>query len=201
MAPKPSKLDAEEVAKVEKLIAYGDLAMTKKKYQQAKQYFVEALEINPENVTAQKFLTVAEYHISRPVNQADSAKMSIIEKVKQRQALQVQAVKSNWINTRELTSVLVADGKYSAALTEIVQALASIESNRQILGDETYSLLKAEANDLRKQVEGYRAEADAKAQEEKINRAAALQKEIADKVESERQENIDSLFEMANQFC
>ncbi len=198
---KGKKLNAEEVAQVERLIAFGDLSMTKKKYEQAKQYFLQALEINPDSEKAQKFLTVAEYHINRPVNQAEAAKLSIIDKVKQRQSLQVQAVKSNWVNTREHTSTLVAEGKYSAALTEIVQALASIESNRQVLGDETYAALKVEAEDLRRQVELYKSEAEAKSREDKIRRAAELQKQIADKVEQERQSNIDNLFAIANQFA
>ena len=194
------KLNAEETKEVQKLIAYGDLYLTKKKYNQAKQYFLEALAKDPDNLTAQKFLNVADYHINHPVSQAKAKELSILDKVKRQQALQRQAVVSNWENTSNLTTNLIAEKKYSQAIKEVIQALAAIESNKKVLGD-SYATMKSEAEELRRQVELYRSEASALAQAEKVEEARLRQKDIADKIELERAESVNILFRTANEFA
>ncbi len=194
------KLSEEEAKEVQKLIAYGDLYLTKKKYNQAEQYFNEALAKDPDNITAKKFLTVAQYHIAHPVSQAKAKELSIIDKLKQKESLQRQAVVSNWENTRNLTANLIAEEKYSQAIKEVIQAIAAIESNKKVLGA-SYASMKSEAEELRRQVEQYRKEAAAVAQEQKIEEARIKQKDIADKIEAERAESIAILFKTANEFA
>ena len=126
------KQNAEKDEKVQELIADGDLYLKKKEYEKAKQYFQDALEIAPDNETAQKLLTVAQYHIEHPAGTKDGEQsLAILEKSKNKESLKRQAINAEKKALFEAANNFAEQRRFQAAIDTTDRLLSVDPDNEQ----------------------------------------------------------------------
>ena len=197
---KEKEKPAETLEKINKLLAQGDLAMSQGYYDQAKQFYEEALSLDPTLERAQMGLSAARYHLTQPSAVTPPDKPSIIDRVLIREKLQRQAVEASWSSARTRILQLINQNLFSEANAEIILAIDNIKSAKKLLGAERYEQLLNEAHVLLVEIEKQQQLARQQLLEEQRKKAAHEEKKRISRTESDRQNKIEELFKLAKGF-
>ncbi|MCK4628966.1 MAG: tetratricopeptide repeat protein, partial [Sedimentisphaerales bacterium] len=197
---KEKEKPAETLEKINKLLAQGDLAMSQRYYDQAKQFYEEALSLDPTLERAQMGLSAARYHLTQPSAVTPPDKPSIIDRVLIREKLQRQAVEASWSSAHTRILQLINQNLFNEANAEIILAIDNIKGAKKLLGAERYEQFLNEAHILLVEIEKQQQLARQQLLEEQRKKAAHEEKKRISRTESERQNKIEELFNLAKGF-
>lgn len=198
---KREALSAEDHQRLGRLLKNGDTAIGNKKYSQAKEYFNQALTLDPENAKAIEGKNTASYLAKNtPSISGTTEKQSILDIVRDREQVQIQEVESSVTTTRLHVIPLIEQKSFERARGEVNLTLARIETAKQLLGAERYKILKSSIHlmleDIRDKEEAYLISQD----EQKRQTAKAKEDARRKRVETERNKKIEQLMETAENF-
>ncbi|MBN2375368.1 MAG: tetratricopeptide repeat protein, partial [Sedimentisphaerales bacterium] len=190
---------AETLKELDQLMAQGHLAMEKGNYAQARQYFLQALEINPDLESAKKGIAAAEYSLTRPKEVGETAKPTILEDVIRQEELQKQYIETRFTEAKSNISRLMSQNQFEQAQAEVSQMLATIEGYKSLLR-ERYKVMQSELSALLSQIEEQKTSwerLNLQQQREEAQRREGLRQM---RTEQDRQAKIQELFNRAKSF-
>jgi len=192
---KDEPINAKTLEEIKQLLAYGDLAMTKGKYAQAKEFYKNALVLDPDLEIAKVGLNAADYNLTHP--EARPKKPSLMDRVLMQEQIRRRAIEADWITAQEKVSQLLSKEQFAQARTEIGRVLIQFDGAKQVLGPDRYSSLKKEAASAQQQIDGQEEKALNRILKGKVEEARKEMARLDAKANADRQKKIEGLFKRA----
>ncbi|MBN1846806.1 MAG: hypothetical protein JW810_14065, partial [Sedimentisphaerales bacterium] len=197
---KEPEITPEQRRQVMELTALGDQAMNKGNYAQARQYFSQALAVDPLHQPAQAGMAAAEYKLNHPEAYPAKEQPTILDRLIEKEQRQIQYIEAMFTESREKITTLLGSDRFDDARAQATQVLASLDGHKQLLGPDRYARMRGEARGWLTLIDERQKKSSEQTLILKQQQAQDEEFQRQMRVEAARHEKITELFERALKF-